>query len=181
MKGEVLTVAVTLPARNLFERSGVAVISEQHDVGLAERLGGQRGTHDHVVVGGEQQGDVGMGLQQVHAGGVAALDVPGAGHRGNDLETVMAFDAVEEAADALGRVIAGLAFDHADLFGAVADLGDQIVGKSVGAVALGIADHGVDWGREFGDVGIDDDNGDALFDGTGDQRRGRGLVMGPTG
>ena len=96
-----------------------------------------------------------------------------------DLDARLVLDRVEEAADALGRMVAGLAFDDADLGGACRpSLLEEIVAELVRAGALRIADDAVHRRREVGDVGIDDDDGDALFDCLLDQRRGGRLVMG---
>ena len=111
---------------------------------------------------------------------MAAAFPPSTFHLPSRLETTSSFEpliASRNPPHALGRVVARLALEDADLHRLVADQLERVFAFLVRAVALRIADDRVHRGGEVSDVGIDDDHGDACVHRAFDQRRGRVLVV----
>ena len=99
------------------------------------------------------------------------------GRAGDDFHVREGLEGIQEPADALGRVPAGLTFQHAHV-GFAAHLLGNVFAQRLGAVALAVANHAVHTGREGFDVRVHQHHGDALVDGLLHQRRGGFLVMG---
>ncbi len=135
------------------------------------------GADGDVVIGADDEGDLGVRLDHVHHGLVAGLDVPFGGQRGNDFHLGVVREGIEESADALGGVVAWQAFEHAYLGFPVHHLGGILAQRSR-AFALRVADDGVDRGWEGSDVGVDDHDSDAGVDCFLNQGSSGVLVMG---
>ncbi len=76
-----------------FQSSSIPIITQQNQVVSAKRFGRHGGAHDHVIIGRENDLDFGMSLKCVHAGRVAALNIPLAVQAGDHLE-IGAFDGI---------------------------------------------------------------------------------------
>jgi hypothetical protein len=116
-------------------RAGVAVIAEQQQILAAERFCRLGRAHDLVVVGGENHLDLRMCLQHVHRRDVPAFHVP-LSVKAGDHSQVRAFDRIEKAADAFGRVIARLPLENPHLHGLAAGQLERVLPLLESAAAL---------------------------------------------
>ena len=108
---------------DFFHAGGVTIVAEDQDVLASQGLSSRGRADGFIVIGADDQVDLWVSLDHVHHGLVAGLDVPSGGQAGDDLHIGVILEGIQEATDALGGVVAWLAFEDADVGFTVDHLG----------------------------------------------------------